>query len=188
MSLLNPNSINAVRVVALKDGSIVGVSQSNPDYGFIRVEQENVVVVNNWLKRKKLSAVINGLVKDLKELKLYAGVSIPGKLVVKESLEPFNPGPYQDRDIKHAFEGGPICVHHDQPIYRVTQHTYNMEEYDELIPHTNVEEIKEASAVRRAALAIVSENQQNESVEDVVEEPTTEATQEILENNPIATL
>ena len=157
--------LTKVKIAKMNDGSIVKQSENSPEWGFVRVEQENISIVNNWLRRNKRSALINGMYKDFLALDLTEGTTFPGKLVVDESVEPFNPGPYQDRDIKHAFEGGPICVFEDMPIYRRTRHTYNMDEQDTLIPHTNVEEIKQATAKRREMLAGVKENDENSSLD-----------------------
>jgi hypothetical protein len=166
--------LTKVNIARMSDGSIVKQSENSPEWGFVRVEQENISIVNNWLRRSKRSALINGLYRDLLALNLSEGTTFPGKLVVDESLEPFNPGPYQDRDIKHAFEGGPICVYEDMPIYRRTRHTYNMDEQDTLIPHTNVEEIKQATAKRREMIAQIKENEENVSLE-----PTTVKQKEV---------
>lgn len=166
--------LNKVTVVKMNDGSIVKQSTNNPEFGFIRVQQESVSVVNNWMKKSTRSALINGAFADLSELGLTEGTVLPGKLVIDESLEPFNPGPYADRDLKHAFEGGPVCVFEDMPIYRRTRHTYNMDEHDTLIQHTNVDQIKEATAARRDALKSLSENTENAEDAEIEEVENTQ--------------
>lgn len=155
-----------VKVVAMQDGSIVKQS-SNPEFGFIRVTQETVSIVNGWIRKNSRSALINGGYSDLLSMGLKAGSTFPGKLVIDESLEPFNPGPYEDRDIKYAFEGGPMCVFEDMPIYRRTRYTENVSELDTLIQHTNVDEIRGAVAQRKQ-VAEVTENTVN-AVTEVTE-------------------
>jgi len=151
-----------VKVVAMQDGSVVKQS-SNPEFGFIRVTQETVSIVNGWIRKNSRSALINGGYTDLMSMGLRAGSTFAGKLVIDEALEPFNPGPYEDRDIKFAFEGGPMCVFEDMPIYRRTRYTENVNEIDTLIQHTNVDEIRNAVAERKQ-VAQVAENTVNAAV------------------------
>ena len=151
-----------VKVVAMQDGSVVKQS-SNPEFGFIRVTQETVSIVNGWIRKNSRSALINGGYTDLMSMGLKAGSTFAGKLVIDEALEPFNPGPYEDRDIKFAFEGGPMCVFEDMPIYRRTRYTENVNELDTLIQHTNVDEIRNAVAERKQVAQVV-ENTANVEV------------------------
>ena len=151
-----------VKVVAMQDGSVVKQS-SNPEFGFIRVTQETVSIVNGWIRKNSRSALINGGYTDLMSMGLRAGSAFSGKLVIDEALEPFNPGLYEDRDIKFAFEGGPMCVFEDMPIYRRTRYTENVNEIDTLIQHTNVDEIRNAVAERKQ-VAQVAENTVNAAV------------------------
>jgi hypothetical protein len=106
---------------------------------------------------------------------LRAGSVFPGKLVIDEALEAFNPGPYQDRDLKYAFEGGPLCVFEDMPIYRRTRYTENVNEMDTLIQHTNTEEIRAAVEKRKQAVTSLSENLTNVEVAETVEAVETPA-------------
>jgi len=45
---------------------------------------------NGFLKRKPISAIVPGLLADLQASGFYAGQQLDGKIVVEESLEPFN--------------------------------------------------------------------------------------------------
>ena len=133
---------NKVRVTADKNGNVVGVSQNNPEYGYIRVEQR-VIQVNDqgWLRNTKRSALIKGKVEDLVECAYQEGETLPGKIVVMESFKPFN-SLNPDRDLKIAGSTGIICRVDDQPIYRQSFYTTNPNAVDELIMHDNSEEIK----------------------------------------------
>jgi hypothetical protein len=166
--------MSQVKVVAMQDGSIVKQS-SNPEFGFIRVSQETVSIVNGWIRKNSRSALFNGNFKDLQSMGLRAGSVFPGKLVIDEALEAFNPGPYQDRDLKYAFEGGPLCVFEDMPIYRRTRYTENVNEMDTLIQHTNTEEIRAAVEKRKQAVTSLSENLTNVEVAEAVEAVETPA-------------
>ena len=125
-------------------GNVVNVSQNNPEYGYIRVQQ--VVTSFNetgWLKVSKRSALLKGKVEELTALDLRVDNELPGKIVVKESHEPFNPQT-PDRDLKIAGDTGIVCRVGDQPIYRQTFYTQDINAEDTLIMHDNTEEIKEA--------------------------------------------
>lgn len=151
--------MSKVKVMADKDGNVIGVSKNNPEYGYVRIEQQ-VTQINDqgWLRNVKRSALIKGLVKDLIEAGLKEGKELGGKIIVIESFDPFNlENP--DRDIKIAGETGVICRVDDQPIYRQTFFTTNLDAQDQLIMHNNTEEIREVQAAQRLATKLV--NQQN---------------------------
>lgn len=142
--------MSKVRVIADKNGNVINVSQNNPEYGSIRVEQE-VAIINNtgWVKNVRRVAFINGKVEDLASLNYTADQEIKGKIVVKESLKPFNlESP--DKNLKVAGDTGVICRYEDQPIYSKTFFTTNLNTSDELLSHTNSEEIKEVQVAQKA--------------------------------------
>lgn len=143
-----------VTVAADKNGNIIGVSENNPEYGWIRVEQ-HVRVINDrgWLRNAKRSALIKGKVQDLVDCNYQLGEEIPGKIIVVESLKPFNPE-NPDRDLKIAGDTGVICRIDDQPIYRQTFFTSNVNAEDDLIMHSNTEEIREVQAAQRSVAAL----------------------------------
>jgi hypothetical protein len=135
--------MNKVTVAADKNGNVIGVSQNNPEYGYVRVEQVAIQISHDgWLKNAKRSALIKGKVEDLTQAGFKQDMTLPGKIVVVESLVPFNPE-NPDRDLKIAGDTGVICRVNDQPIYRQSFYTTNENAYDELLGHTNAEEIKE---------------------------------------------
>lgn len=142
--------MSKVTVAADKNGNVIGISPNNPEYGWIRVEQ-NARVINDrgWLRNAKRSALIKGKVEDLVASNYKDGEEITGKIIVVESHEAFNPE-NPDRDIKIAGDTGVICRVDDQPIYRQTFFTPNVNAQDELIMHTNAEEIKEVQNAQRA--------------------------------------
>jgi hypothetical protein len=142
--------MNKVTVAADKNGNVIGVSPNNPEYGWIRVEQNaRVISDRGWLRNSKRSALIKGKVEDLVASNYKEGEEITGKIIVIESHDPFNPE-NPDRDIKLAGDTGVICRVDDQPIYRQTFFTPNINAQDELIMHTNTEEIKEVQSAQRA--------------------------------------
>lgn len=137
------NHDSKVRVVADIYGNVINVC-SNAEYGYVRVEQEtSVSAAKSWINRKLVKALIMGTMEDLMAQKFYAGQELPGKIVVKESHEPFdqeNP----DRDLKYAGTTGIPCHVYGEPIYRKAFYTEDMNDDHELIQHTNGDEIREA--------------------------------------------
>jgi hypothetical protein len=143
-----------VVVSADKNGNIVGVSENNPEYGYVRVEQTGSFINDQgWLRISRRSALIKGLVKDLIETNFTEGQELPGRIVVIESLEAFNTE-NPDRDLKIAGDTGVVCRIDDQPIYRQSFYTTNSDMQDQLITHTNSEEIREVQAAQKAVSSL----------------------------------
>ena len=139
-----------VTVTADKHGNVITVSPNNPEYGWIRVEQTATQINDRgWLRNAKRSAFIKGKVEDLKASNYKEGTEINGKIVVIESLTPFN-SENPDRDLKIAGDTGVICRIDDQPIYRQSFFTTNLNAYDELITHNNTHEIREVQSAQRS--------------------------------------
>jgi len=142
--------MSKVVVTADKNGNVVGVSEKSPEYGYVRVEQSGSFINDQgWLRISRRSALIKGLVKDLVETGFNEGQELNGKIIVIESLVPFNPE-NPDRDLKIAGETGVVCRIDDQPIYRQSFYTTNENLQDQLIMHTNSEEIREVQAAQSA--------------------------------------
>jgi len=80
-----------VKVVADATTELVINQSANPLFGYVRVVQTRVVMDDNsFMKRKEFSALIHGPLEDLQAVGYYAGMELPGNIVVEESLEPFN--------------------------------------------------------------------------------------------------
>jgi len=152
-------------VTADKTGNVIGVSQNNPEYGYIRVEQETTQINDQgWLRKVKRGALIKGKVQDLIDCAYKAGDEITGKIVVRESLTPFNPN-NPDRDLKVAGNTGVICRLDDQPIYRQTFFTNDLEAGDQFIMHTNTDEIRDVQSAQRALVSMTLNNKSaNETI------------------------
>jgi len=137
------------KVVVLADettGAVVNVSTNNPEYGYIRVQQVRTMIDDNgFLRRKPVSALIPGTISELKESGFFAGQQLDGKIVVEESLEPFNEKT-PERDLKVAGETGIVCTLGGLPIYRRTKFSFDASGADTLIKHDNVEELRNAYA------------------------------------------
>jgi hypothetical protein len=139
--------MSKVKIVADEFGNVVLVSKNNPEYASIRVEQTAFSFAKGWMRKKSRTAFIPGLTEELTEMasqmKFVDGYELPGQIIIKESLEPFNKE-NPDIDIKYAGDTGVSCKFEDQIIYRKTYYTESKHEEDELIEHTNIAEIREA--------------------------------------------
>lgn len=141
--------MSKVKVFADEFGSVVFISPNNPEYGYIRVEQDCPVFNSKgWFDFKKRCAIIPGRTQDLKRAVesnfFVAGKELTGKIVVREQLEPLmesNP----DFGLKRAGNDGVVLLFEDQMIYRRAFYTENMNETDVLIQHTNIDEVKSAN-------------------------------------------
>lgn len=135
-----------VKVTADETGSVIVVSKNNPEWAHIRVEQSRIVIDDNGFARKKtISALVHGTVEDLKSFGWTKGLELPGKIIFKESLEPFNSN-QPERDYKVAGKTGIVCCRDGQPIYRKTFYTLSSSAEDVSVAHTNVEDIRAAYA------------------------------------------
>jgi hypothetical protein len=141
--------MNNVKVKADKNKNVITVNENNPELGWITLEQE-VFQINDrgWLKETTRTALVHGKMSDLTRAGYKEGTQLPGKLVITESLNPFNTD-NPDRDLKIAGSTGVICRVDDQPIYRRAFYTTNINAFDEFIPHNNTEEIKEVMEAQK---------------------------------------
>lgn len=132
-----------VKVLGDDQGNIIKLSK-NPEYGFVQLEQINLEFNGKgWLKKVRRVTNVHGTIDDLKLLNLKKGDALPGKIVIKEALTPFNEKD-PDSDLKYAGKTGVICRFFDEPIYRQSFYTENSNELDEFVQHTNTDEIREA--------------------------------------------
>ena len=135
-----------VKVVAdVTTGAVINQS-SNPDYGYVRLEQARTLIDDNgFLRRKVISTLIHGTLEELQASGFYAGQELPGNIVIVESLEPFNKV-NSERDLKVAGETGIVCKFDGNPIYRKTKYSPSTNVVDVTIQHDNVDELREAYA------------------------------------------
>jgi hypothetical protein len=129
-----------VKVIGDENNSAVHTS-TNPEYGYIRVQQATTTFNNGWMRPEIRTALIHGKLEDLMNAEFKPGMELPGKIVVKEGLVPFTSN--AQKELKVAGETGVVCRVDDQPIYRTSYYTSNPNEQDVLIQHTNGEEIRE---------------------------------------------
>jgi hypothetical protein len=143
---------STVKIVAdATTGAVVRVSETNPDFSSVRLEQVRTVIgSNNFVERKTVSTLLQGSTEDLTAMGFYAGQELPGSIVVEESLTPFNKKS-PERDLKIAGETGIVCRVGDQPIYRRSTYSTASNAQDTLIKHDNVEQLRSAYAQNNSA-------------------------------------
>jgi hypothetical protein len=136
---------NKVQIVPDELGNVIRVSQNNSEFGHVRLEQDRVSYTNSgWVDRKVVTTLLHGKTEDLREMDLHNKTELNGKIIVKESLTPFNDKD-PDRDLKIAGSTGIICCQDGQPIYRKTMYTPDVNAEDTLITHDNGDAIREAN-------------------------------------------
>ena len=98
-----------VKVLKNEDGSVLNISENNPEYAWVLLQQVRTVVDDNgFLRRKPVSAILPGNVEDMKAMNFYGDKEMPGKILIKESLLPFNTK-NPERDLKIAGDTGIVC-------------------------------------------------------------------------------
>ena len=134
-----------VKVVAnATTGAVVNISENNPEYGYIRLEQTKAIVDDNgFLKPRTISTLLQGAVDDLQGLEFFTGQEVDGKIQIKEQLEPFSTKS-PERDLKKAGETGIICTQGGAPIYRKTVYDMSDSKKDTFVQHDNVAELRAA--------------------------------------------
>ena len=133
-----------VSIATDEQGNVIRISKNNPEFAHIRIIQNKVMFnAQGWVNNKQLSALLHGKVDDLKSLNLNAESTLPGNIIIREQMEAFNTND-PERDYKIAGETGIVCCRHGEPIYRKTFYDASGTQEDELIPHTNTEDIKNA--------------------------------------------
>lgn len=140
-----------VIIVGDATGNVINISE-NPEFGYLRLKQETMKIGRGgWLRFENRSTLIHGTVADLQKADYRANQKLPGKIVVVESLVPFNEK-NPDRDLKVAGKTGVVLRVNDQPIYRQSFYTTDENATDELIQHDMDcrNEIKEVMAAQKA--------------------------------------
>lgn len=181
-----------VNIIADDMGNVIRQSNNNSEYAYIRLQQDRVTFGNNgWVKKSNVSTLLHGKLEDLQSLNFKAEDTLAGKIIIKESLEPFSSND-PDRDLKRAGDTGIICCVDGQPIYRKTFFVADATAEDVLIAHNNGDAIKEANGNTTStkitntsveeAFGITSEDSQDETdVDDTNDDSNTNEVEDVLE-------
>jgi len=138
-----------VRIVADESGNVVRMT-NNPEYGYIMLAQKGTYIHDRWLKSENRTTLITGKLSDLIQADFQADQELPGKIVIKETLQPVDPN-NEERNQKIAGNTGIPCTIDGQRIYRTSFYTTDETEQDEYIQHDNTDVIREKSRELREA-------------------------------------
>jgi hypothetical protein len=137
---------STVKIVAdATTGAVVKISENNPDFASVRLEQVEWLLATITLLREKQFLLYCKVHQLIYNMGFYAGQELPGTIVIEESLTPFNKKA-PERDLKIAGETGIVCRVGEQPIYRRAVYSSASNAQDTLIKHDNVEQLRSAYA------------------------------------------
>ena len=149
---------NVTVVADATTNSVINQSTNNPEYGFVRLQQIRTQIdENGFLRRRSFSSLIHGPITLLQASNFYAGQILPGNIIVKEAMTPFNKKT-PERDLKIAGETGIVCRVGGEPIYRKTYYSASASSVDITIEHDNVEELKIAYDLQASKDSAVKPN------------------------------
>lgn len=131
-----------VKVQADELGNVI-TPTSNPEIGYIKLEQKSNIINGNWIKNQRKTCLIFGKFEELQDFGFKKDDELDGNIIIEESFIPFNEN-NAEKEMKMAGSTGIPCLLDGQPIYRRQRYTTNLNETDILIQHNNVAEIKEA--------------------------------------------
>lgn len=150
---------NSVYVASDENGGVITVSQNNPEYGWVTLRQDQILINNGWVQNKSLSTIVMGRVADLEAMNLAEGEVLDGQIIVREQTEPFTSA---DRDVKVAGATGIVCSVGGNPIYRKTFYTLDTNQKSVFVQHDNAEEIRAALQSTSPKAVTPSANTQEE--------------------------
>lgn len=141
--------MNKVQIIPDEKGNVIRQSE-NPEYGYVRLEQKKSIYSGSWLNVKKISTLLHAKIEDFQDIGIKDQTELPGNIIIVESTTPFD-SDNPDRDLKIAGKTGIVCCHYGEPIYRKTMYDSTGTLQDELVPHTNGDDIKQANAQNQSS-------------------------------------
>lgn len=145
--------MNNLVTVRVNDNGVAIGKTKNPEIGYVIYEQKATELKNGWLTDKTLSAMVLGPLTLLESMDFTKPIS--GKIVVRESLEPFNSADL-NYGLKYAGDTGVVCMADDKPIYRTTELVYDLNEHSTFVKHTNGAQIREANSNGQAVESLAA--------------------------------
>jgi len=134
-----------VTIVPNKMGAKIRVSANNAEYAHVLLRQSKTIIsTTGWVKQSIVHALLHGKLEDIQNVGIADTDTLPGQIVVKETTTPFN-SKNPEQDYKYAGDTGIVCCKHGEPIYRKCFYDPTMVETDELVSHTNGDDIRIAN-------------------------------------------
>ena len=127
--------MSSVIVTADQNGRVI--VPAGTDFGYIRVQQSTTKFTERgFAVMTTVSALIFAKLDVLRSFGWKDSQEIEGKIVIKESLTPFNTKD-PDKDLKVAGKSNIPCTKNGRKIYRRAVYTTDMSAVDTLIAHDN---------------------------------------------------
>jgi len=179
-----------VTVQADDQGNVIRVSKNNPEFGHMRlIQNQTEFSTSGWVNNKQRSTLVHGTIENLTTLGFTSGQQLEGNIIVTEQLTPFSETE-SERDLKMAGDTGITCMAADPetgeivPIYRRTKYDPTGLAKPAYIPHVNADEIRAANGIT----STVSTNEEKpmskkekEQLKEVVKEEAIEVENETFE-------
>ena len=169
------------KVVIVKDdmGNAIRVSKNNAEYAHIRLSQtKSWLSAMGWFTKRDITTLIHGKTEDLQNSGIGKMKKLPGNIRIIEQLKPFSES-NPDRDLKHAGQTGVICCQDGQPIYRKTFYDATAQLEDELVAHTNADDIRQANS---GTLEDLKRSKVSDTEESMIDDEETDDNQVDLED------
>ena len=136
---------NQVTIVSDELNNKIRIRKNNAEYAHVLLRQDKTIIGSNgWINTRTLHTLLHGKVEALKDYGISKMKYLPGQIVVTEQLTPFNEED-SDQDYKYAGKTGVVCCVDGQPIYRKCFYDATGLKEDELIAHTNGDDIRKAN-------------------------------------------
>ncbi|NBP67457.1 MAG: hypothetical protein EBR30_03700 [Cytophagia bacterium] len=149
--------MNKVQIVPNSStGALISAYQSNPEFGYVQLLSEEIVVApGEWAREKRRSTLLRGEVSVLtKFVNMYKSGMLPGRIVVQEFREDELPEnfsarlnknlPYEQAIqgfVKRAGKDGVELTSGGQRILRFTDYDPSGTMQDTRVAHENVSEV-----------------------------------------------
>lgn len=128
------NSVKkAVVVKHPETGLIITPSVNKPEFGTIRIDQEASVFTNGFFAVQKRTAFVRGRITDLESLGLEDGSTLDGKIIRKESFEPF----YENQEPKINPQTNEVVLTDGRPTYLEFEYTEDKNASDHWVAESN---------------------------------------------------
>jgi hypothetical protein len=142
-------------------GAVISAYQSNPEKGFIQLQQTAMQMDGSWIREVKRSTLLKASVEVLEKfVNANPSLALKGQLVIKEYLESDLPeamaAKYLRKDVTHeeaiapfvkrAGADGPELTLGGERILRFTIYDASGEDSDITVTHDNQDAVKEFNA------------------------------------------
>lgn len=116
-------------------GAVITPSTNNSAFGTIRLDSEHESMEKGFVNIQKRSAFVRGKIEDLNALGLKSGQSLPGKIIKRESFEPF----YEGQRPKINPSSGEIMLTNGRETYLEFVYTEDANATDQWVGASNAE-------------------------------------------------